>query len=216
MPDLSISMVDAEVLPFAAVPTLLFKASVANAVEGEQIQSIMLRAQVRLEVTRRHYDSGTEDRLLELFGEPQRWGDTLRSLLWTHASTNVPGFEGTVVAELPITCTYDFEVAAAKYLYALEDGEIPLLFLFSGTVFYTDDRGALQIAQIPWELEADFRLPVSTWKDMMNRYFPNSAWLRVQKDVFDRLYLYKARRALPTWEAALEELLSNAGVDMER
>src|SRR5437588_3212386 len=167
MPDIHFQVADAEVLPFAAAPTILFKVAITNAGAEERIQSIMLRTQIRLEVTRRHYDGATEGRLLELFGEPERWSETLRSMLWTHATTVVPPFEGSTVAELPIACTYDFEVAAAKYFYALEDGEIPLLFLFSGTVFYTHGDDALQIAQIPWELEATYRLPVRAWKEMM-------------------------------------------------
>ena len=135
MPDLDFGVVDAEVLPFAAGPTMLFKLHIQNAVVVERIHSIMLRAQVRIEPTRRHYDPETEARLLELFGAPHQWGETLRSLLWTHATTIVPRFSGSTIAELPIVCTYDFEVAAAKYFYALEDGAVPLLFLFSGTVF---------------------------------------------------------------------------------
>ena len=216
MPDLDFGVVDAEVLPFAASPTMLFKLHIQNAVAAEQIHSIMLRAQVRIEPTRRHYDRETEARLLELFGAPHQWGETLRSLLWTHATTIVPRFSGRTIAELPILCTYDFEVAAAKYFYALEDGVAPLLFLFSGTVFYTHGEGGLQIAQIPWEKEAHFRLPVRLWKEMMERYFPNSAWLRVRKDVFDRLYAYKARHALPTWEGALDHLLQGREAELER
>ena len=216
MPDLDFGVVDAEVLPFAAAPTMLFKLHIQNAVEAEQIHSIMLRAQIRIEARRRHYNTEAEARLLELFGEPHRWGETLRSLLWTHATAIVPRFAGSTVAELPVACTYDFEVAAAKYFYALEDGEAPLLFLFSGTVFYTGDEGRLQIAQIPWEKEAHFRLPIGLWKDMMERYFPNSAWLRVRKDVFDRLYAYKARRVLPTWEDTLEQLLRDSAAELER
>src|SRR2546423_2701907 len=216
MPDLDFGVVDAEVQPFAASPTMLFKLHIQNAVVAEQIHSIMLRAQVRIEPTRRHYDRETEARLLELFGAPHQWGETLRSLLWTHATTIVPRFSGRTIAELPVTCTYDFEVAAAKYFYALEDGEVPLLFLFSGTVFYTRDEGGLQIAQIPWEKEAPFRLPIRVWKEMMERYFPNSVWLRVRKDVFDRLYAYKARRVLPTWEGALDHLLQGREAELER
>jgi hypothetical protein len=216
MPDLDFGVADAEVLPFAASPTMLFKLHIQNAVVAEQIHSIMLRAQVRIEPTRRHYDPETEARLLELFGAPHQWGETLRSLLWTHATTIVPRFSGRTIAELPIVCTYDFEVAAAKYFYALEDGAVPLLFLFSGTVFYTHSEGGLQIAQIPWEKEAAFRLPVRLWKEMMERYFPNSAWLRVRKDVFDRLYAYKARHALPTWEDALDHLLQGREAELER
>ena len=207
MPDLDFGVIDAEVLPFAAGPTLLFKVRIRNAAQGEHVHSIMLRTQIRIEATRRHYGAAAEARLLEVFGEPHRWGETLRSFLWTHVSTIVPQFGESIVAELPVVCTYDFEVAAAKYFYALDDGEAPLLFLFSGTVFYRSEGASLQITQIPWEKEAQFRLPVRTWREMMDRYFPNSAWLRLRKDVFDRLYSYRAQRALPTWEATLEDLL---------
>lgn len=215
MPDLEFGTIDADVLPYAAAPTILFKLPIRNAVEGENIDSIMLRAQIRLEVTRRHYNAETEARLLELFGPPERWGQTLHSMVWTHATAFVPRFTGSTVAEVPIACTYDFDVAAAKYFYALEDGEAPLIFLFSGTIFYRIGDGPLQIDQIPWEKEAQYRLPIRVWKEMMGHYFPNSAWLRVRKDVFDQLYAYKAQHSLPTWEAALEDLLRPHGAETE-
>jgi len=216
MPDLDFALVDAEVLSFAASPTMLFKLHIRNAPADERVHSVMLRTQIRIEATRRHYDAEAEARLLELFGEPYRWGETLRSLLWTHVNVIVPRFSESIVAELPVVCTYDFEVAAAKYFYALEDGEVPLLFLFSGTVFYADGEGRLQITQLPWEKEATFRLPIRVWKEMMDRYFPNSAWLRVRKDVFDRLYSYKGRQALPTWDATLDRLLREHETEVER
>jgi hypothetical protein len=216
MPDLDFQVFGAEALPFAASPTLLFKLHLRDAAVGAPIHSIMLRAQVRIEPARRHYDAAAERRLLELFGEPGRWGETLRSLLWTHATAMVPGFCGSSIAELPVACTYDFNVAAAKYFDALQDGEVPLLFLFSGTIFYTGTQGALQAVQIPWEKEAHYRLPVRVWREMMDRYFPNCAWLRVRKDVFDQLYAYRARHALATWEAALERLLQQSKEELER
>jgi hypothetical protein len=215
MPDLEFGAIDAELLPYAAAPTLLFKLPIRNAVEGEEIHSIMLRAQIRLEVTRRHYNAETEARLLELFGPPERWGQTLHSMVWTHTTAIVPRFTTSTVAEVPVVCSYDFDVAASKYFYALEDGEIPLIFLFSGTVFYAGGDGMMQIAQIPWEKEAQYRLPVRVWKQMMEHYFPNSAWLRVRKDVFDQLYAYKAQHGLPTWEATLEELLRSREAERE-
>lgn len=215
MPDLEFGAIDSEVLPYAAAPTILFKLPIRNMVEDEEIHSIMLRAQIRLEVTRRHYNADTEARLLELFGPPEAWGQTLHSMVWTHATAIVPRFTNGTLAEVPVVCTYDFDVAAAKYFYALEEGEIPLIFLFSGTIFYQNSEGILQISQIPWEKEAQYRLPVRVWKQMMDLYFPNSAWLRVRKDVFDRLYAYKAKRALPTWEAALEDLLQAREVESE-
>ena len=98
----------------------------------------------------------------DLFGEPQRWGQTLRSMLWTHTSAQLPAFEGDRLISLPVQCSYDFNVAATKYFYALEGGEVPLVLLFSGTVFYRDpDTGALQIDQMPWSKEAACRLPVA-------------------------------------------------------
>jgi hypothetical protein len=207
VPDLSFEVVDAEVLPFAAVPSLLFKLRVEN-LEDEPVRSVALNTQIRISATQRHYEAGEQERLLELFGEPSRWKDTLRSLLWTHTVLQVPPFSTSTVVDMPVPCTYDLEVVAAKYFHALQDGEVPLEFLFSGTVFYTEERGWLQTARISWEKEAEFRLPVRLWKEMIEHYFPNSAWIRLRRDAFDLLYDYKVRRGFPTWEAAVEALVS--------
>jgi Family of unknown function (DUF6084) len=207
VPDLNFEVVHAEVLPFAAVPSLLFKLRIEN-LEEEPVRSVALNTQIRISATRRHYEATEQERLLELFGEPSRWKDTLRSLLWTHTVLQVPPFSGSTVVDMPVPCTYDLEVVAAKYFYALDDGEVPLEFLFSGTVFYVGEGGWLQTARISWEKEAEFRLPVRLWKDTMEHYFPNSAWIRLRKDAFDRLYSYKARKGFPTWEAAVEALVS--------
>ena len=145
-----------------------------------------------------------------MFGEPQRWGQTLKSLLWAHCSVVVPGFSGSTVVDVPVPCTFDFNVATAKYFDALQGGEVPLLLLFSGTVFFAGPDGALQVAQVPWSAESPFRLPVAVWKEMMEHYYPNSAWLRLRRDVFDRLNQYKMRRGIPTWEQAFESLMMNA------
>jgi hypothetical protein len=206
---------EAEVLEYAAAPSLLFKLRVEN-LEGELIRSVSLNTQVRIAATQRHYDAVEQDRLLEVFGEPHRWGNTLRSLLWTHTTLQVPPFSGSTVVDMPVPCTYDLEVVAAKYFYALEDGEVPLEFLFSGTVFYKGEGGRLQIARISWEKEAEFRMPVRLWKEMMEQYFPNSAWIRLHKDAFDQLYDYKVRMGLPTWEAAVEALLRASEQGVER
>ena len=215
MPDLSFEVVDAEVLPFAAVPSLHFKLHVEN-LEDEPVRSVALNTQIRISATQRHYEAGEQERLLELFGEPSRWKDTLRSLLWTHTVLQVPPFSGSTVVDMPVPCTYDLEVVAAKYFHALQDGEVPLEFLFSGTVFYTEERGWLQTARISWEKEAEFRLPVRLWKEMMEHYFPNIAWIRLRRDAFDLLYDYKLRRGFPTWEAAVEALVSIDEQEVER
>jgi hypothetical protein len=215
VPNLDFRVAGAEVQEFAAVPSLLFKLRVEN-LEEEPIRSLSLNTQIRIAATQRHYDSAEQERLLELFGEPSRWKDTLRSLLWTHTVLQVPAFSGSTVADMPVPCTYDLEVVAAKYFYALEDGEVPLEFLFSGTVFYAGADGRLQVERIPWEKEAEFRLPVRLWKEMMDHYFPNSAWIRLRRDAFDRLYDYKVRKGLPTWEAAVEALLRASEQEVER
>jgi hypothetical protein len=207
MPDLSFEVIEAQIPPYAAVPTLVFKLRITNGIAGECIHSISLRSQIQIAVTRRRYSPAAQERLVELFGEPQRWGETLHPLLWMHASAVVPQFEGILVADLPVACTYDFEVASTKYFDALEDGEIPLTFLFSGTVFYEGEDGNLRVGQIPWSNEAAYRLPVATWKAMIARYYPNSAWIRLHKDVFDRLAHYKIAHGLPTWEDAITRLL---------
>ena len=206
MPDLHFSIEGAEVQEFAAVPSLLFKLRVEN-LEDEPIRSVALNTQVRIAARQRHYEESEQGRLKELFGEPSGWGNTLRSLLWTHTVLQVPRFSGSTVVDMPVACTYDFEVVATKYLYALEGGEVPLEFLFSGTVFYAVEGGRLQTARISWEKEAEYRLPVRLWKEMMEHYFPNSAWIRLRKDAFDELYDYKVRKGFPTWEAAIESLL---------
>jgi uncharacterized protein (DUF697 family) len=210
MPDLSFEVVSAEPIPFAVAPLLAFKLRVTNAVPGESIHTVALRCQIQIEVARRGYSSREQVRLLELFGEPARWGNTLRNMLWNHASAVVPSFSGSTTVDLQVPCTFDFNVAATKYFDGLEGGEIPLCLMFSGTVFYAAGDGPLQVAPISWEKEASFRLPVKTWKEMMDLYYPNSAWLCLRRDVFERLYRYKMRRGIPTWEAALESVLAAA------
>ena len=216
MPDLDFEVESADVLPYAAVPTILFKVGVQNAVEGEEIDSISLRTQIRIAATQRRYEPNEQAKLRELFGEPHQWKDTLRSLLWTNTNTIVTRFSGGRVFEMPVTCTDDFDVVGTKYFAALDEGEIPLEFLFSGSVFYRKDGGALQVALISWEKEATFRLPVRLWREMMDNYFPNSAWLRLHKDIFDRLYDYRSRNALLTWDRTLESLLNMAEKEVER
>lgn len=211
MPELDFGVEAAEVLAFAAVPSLLFKLRIDNA-DGEPVRSVALNVQIRIATSARQYTRGEQERLLELFGPPYRWGVTLKSLLWANATVLVPPFTGSTLVDLPVPCTYDFDVVSAKYFHTLEDGEVPLEFLFSGTVFYAGPLG-LQAVQISWDKEARFRLPVGLWQQMMDHYFPNSAWLRLHRDTFDRLYRYKARQGLPTWEDALDRLLGASEED---
>lgn len=207
MPDLNFEVQGAEAVSHAASPLLAFKLRVVNANATELIHAVVLRCQIMIEATRRNYSAGDQARLLDLFGEPERWGQTVRTMLWTHASIVMPSFTGEKIIDLPVPCTFDFNVAAVKYFAGLDDGEAPLSFLFSGTVFYEADDGVLQIAQISWDKEARFRLPVKVWNEMMDLYYPNTGWLCLRRDVFDRLHQYKVRRGIPTWEQTVESLL---------
>jgi hypothetical protein len=205
MPDLHFRIEGAQVLPYAAVPTLVFKLRVENR-DDEPVHAVTLNTQIRIATRQRHYTAAEQERLADLFGEPSRWGATLTSLLWTHTVVLVPPFTGSTVVDMPVSCTYDFEVASSKYFHGLEDGSVPLEFLFRGTIFYAGFDG-LQVSQISWEKEARYHLPVSLWKAVMEHYFPKSAWIRFRRDVFDQLASYRSRNGLPTWEAALEQLL---------
>jgi hypothetical protein len=211
MTSLGFAVVGAEAEPHAAVPTIMLRMEVSES-DGGSVHALALRCQIRIEPQRRRYVPEEEERLYELFGETPRWGDSLRPFLWTHVSTTIAGFDGRAQFDLPVECTYDFEIAGSKYMHSLGDGEIPLLLLFSGTVF---TRGASGFAAEPlsWTSEASYRMPVSVWRQMMDLYFPNSGWLRVRRDTLDGLQRFKALRALPTWDQAFEQLLKEAGED---
>jgi hypothetical protein len=204
VPGLTFGIEGAEALPFAAAPTIAFRLRV-NATQA--IQCVALRCQVMIEASRRHYNSGERESLRDLFGESDRWSQTVRSLLWTHATATVPGFSGSILTQLAVPCTFDFNVGAAKYFHAIQEEDVPLCFQFSGTMFYASADGTLQIDQIGWDRESRFRLPAMVWTEMMDHYYPNSAWLRLRRDAFERLYAYKRRKGLATWEEAIESLL---------
>jgi Family of unknown function (DUF6084) len=214
VPDLSFEIETVAPQPYAAAPLLNFKLRVRNAT-GEPTHTVILRCQIMFDVTRRRYSADEQDRLLDLFGEPEQWDRTLRNMLWTNTSVVVPAFAGATVVDLPVHCAFDFNVAATKYFAGLEEGEVPLLLLFSGTIFYMAETGALQVTQIPWEKETRYRLPVRMWREMMDIYYPNSAWLCLRRDVFDRLYRYKARHGIPTFEQALERAIPDVSAEMK-
>lgn len=208
MPELAFQVTGAASVPFAAIPTLGFTLAVNNTSPNERIHSIALRCQVQLEVTRRNYTPSEKQSLADLFGDASRWGQTLRPMLWTHVQTVVPSFTGSTSIELQTPCTFDFNIAATKYFHGLEAGEIPLILMFSGTVYQVDEDGRMEVSPIPWDKEARFRLPVQVWREMMNEYYPNTAWLCLQRDVFNRIYEYKVQNGIPTWEQTFERLLA--------
>ena len=206
MTELAFSVLDVVPEPYGAAPTLLFRIRLTEST-GATVHAAVLRAQIQIEPQRRGYGDGERDGLTDLFGTPDRWRSTVRPFLWTHATTTVRGFTGDIEFDLPVPCTYDFEVAAAKYLHALRDGEVPLLVLFSGTVFTRGSTG-FGVEQVPWHLEAAYRMPVRVWRELMDAYFPGGGWIRLDRDTLDALARYRSARGLTSWEQALGELLA--------
>jgi hypothetical protein len=207
MPDLSFKIDGAEVVKFSTTPLITFKLRVSNADPAEIIHSVALRSQIQIEVTRRRYTTEDQEKLRDLFSAADRWSQTLRNLLWTHVNVNVPPFQGSTVVDLPVPCTFDFNVGATKYFHGLGDGDVPLCVMFSGTVFYSAAGGQMQVSPISWEKETRFSMPVKVWREMMDSYYPNTAWLCLRRDIFERVYDYKVRHGIPTWEQALESML---------
>ena len=204
--DLGFRVVDARTEAHTAAPSLAFRLAIKA---SEPVHAILLRAQVQIEPRRRGHTASEQERLADVFGESERWRDTLHPLIWARASVSVPAFEDGVEIDLPVACTYDFEVAAAKYLDALEGGEAPLLFLFSGTVFAKAANG-FRVEQIGWDKEAAYRLPVAVWREAMDAHFPGCAWIRVRRESLDALQRFRARNGMTDWDEAIEALIGRA------
>ena len=207
-PDVRFAVASAGPLDFAAVPTLRFELEVDSG--GVPVRSMTLETQIRVAAPKRAYDARAQERLVELFGPPELWSRSLRSLHWTNLVSHVPAFAGRTRVDLLVPCAPDFELAVVRYFAALEDGEVPLELLFSGTVFYTEADGRLQVARIGWDKDAELRLPVAAVKEAVARHFPDSGWLRLDAASFERLTAYRAERTLLTWEATIDALLREA------
>ena len=207
MTEVTFAVVDIAPEPYAVTPILMARIGIA-AVGGEPVHAIALKCQVRIEPSRRSYSDDEAAALMDLFGPRERWAATQHSFLWQHAAAMVPGFTGTTEADLPLECTYDFEVAAAKYLLALRDGTIPLQFLFSGTVFGRG-AGGFAVQQVPWDREERYDMPVSVWRDLIQQHFPNTGWLRLDRDTIDALAAYRSARGLLGFDDAITSLLAD-------
>jgi hypothetical protein len=206
VPELGFGVHDARALEHSATPTIRFDLGIES-LAGHEVHSVMLHVQIQIAARRRGYEPEAQERLVDLFGTPERWGSTLSTLPWLRTTVLVPPFSGSVHVELDLPCTYDLEVKASRYLNALEGGTVPLELLFSGSVFYAGDGGNLQTVMIGWDKEAQFEMPVAVWRDMMDQHFPGSAWLRIDRDTYDRLNTYRSRAQHASWEETLAALL---------
>ena len=205
-PQLDFSVTGAATLERAATPAIRFALEL-GAPSGEAIRAVVLETQVQIAARRRSYDDAEEERLFELFGPTDNWGSSLRTLLWARVTQAVPRFAGATEIGIDVPCSYDLEVLGARYLAALDGGEVPLEFMFTGTVFYDGADGRLQTGRIGWDREAEFRMPVAVWRETMDRYFPKAAWVRLGADAFERLAAFKARNAHLSFDDAIDVLL---------
>lgn len=210
MPDLSFRIGEVSAMKYAAVPTIAARLHIVNALKEEPVLSISLNCQVQLQPLGRTYSATEEAKLLDLFGEREQWGRTLKPLHWTNLIAKVPPFTGETAIDLALPCSLDFDVAANKYFYGLDAGSIAVTVMFSGTVFYAGEHGSMQVGQISWDREARFQLSLDVWKSAIDAHYPNSAWLRLPRETFDRLYRYKVARGLPMWDRVLNRLLDEA------
>ncbi len=209
MPDLKFQITGVEPTTRGLAPLLGFKVEVTNSPADECIQAVLLSAQIQFQCPQRTYSGPEKEKLIELFGPPEMWGQSLRNRLWSQANTTVCAFRGKANGVLQVPCTFDLNIAATKYIYALEQGNVPLLFLFNGSVFY-EAEGQLKVEPISWDSECVYQMPVSTWRSLMDQHYPNSAWFYLEREVFDRLYEFKRRGAFLNWEQTIDSLLQRA------
>lgn len=209
-PGLEFSVQDIVAEPYSATPQLTARLRIEDG-SDERIHAIVLRCQVRIEPQRRHYGQAEQDALRGLFGERERWSDTLRPFLWMQCHTTVQGFTGSTEVDLALPCTYDFDVVGSRYLHALKDGTVPVSLLFSGTVFTKGGGGSgFGVRQVPWDCEARYQLPVAVWRQMIAAHFPNSGWIRLDHDVLARFADFRERRGLISWDETVTTLLADA------
>ena len=206
MAELAFGCTGVSAVRYAATPTLSFALTITEST-GVRVHAIALRCQIRIEPHSRRYSADEAQRLNDLFGDVSRWAETVKPIQLATVSTMVTGFTSVTETELPVPCTYDLEVASGRYLAGLDDGTVPLLLLFSGTVFVAQGE-KFSVELVPWSCEASCRMPVSVWRDVADEHFPGSAWLRCRRETLDALSVFKARNALPTWDATLSALLA--------
>jgi len=208
MAELVFDCIGAQPDKYAVVPSMTLILRITETT-GQRIDAIALRCQIRIEPARRRYSPAEAQRLNDLFGDTERWADTLKPMQLSTISTMVPGFTGSTEINLPLPFSYDLEIGSTRYFAGLESGEIPLLLLFSGTVFATSD-GRLAVQQVPWSKEAPCRLPLTTWREAIDAHFPDTAWIKMSTATLDELLRFKTSRTLPTWDATLSALLKLA------
>ncbi|WP_375482890.1 DUF6084 family protein [uncultured Mycobacterium sp.] len=208
MTDVAFEVIDVAPETYAVTPTLTARVGI-TAPDDEPVHAVALRCQVRIEPLRRSYSDSEAGGLTDLFGPRERWATTQRTFLWQHCAAMVPGFTGATEVALGLPCTYDFEIASAKYFHALGDGAVPLQFLFSGTVFMAGEHG-FSVRHVPWDCEDRYDMPVAVWRDLIRQHYPNSGWVRLSHDTVSALAAYKSAQGFLDLDDAVSALLAGA------
>jgi hypothetical protein len=208
--DLAVAVDGVAIERHAAAPTLVFGLRVTAPLDVP-VHALLLRTRVVIEAGRRRYTDDERGRLVQVFGQPEQWRTTLRAVTWADVSTSVPGFAGTATVALWVPCSYDMDVAATAYLHGVDGADVPLAFRFSGTAFVRG-LGGIAVVALSHDLEATWAMPAGTWPALMDAYFPDGRWLRLRPDRFDALARYRGERALPSWDATIDDLLAAAPV----
>jgi Family of unknown function (DUF6084) len=201
----------AKPVPHAAAPTLAFEMRVRDHSELE-VYAVALTVQILLQPVQRPHDDEVRERLRDVFGEAARWGDTARSLLWSECDTLVGSFRGSTSFELQVPCSSDLELATTRWFDAVPDGEAPLSFQFSGSVFYCGEADRLQLTRVGWHTETQFRLPLETWRATVGE---RGGLVRVSSDTFEALRRYRLDRGLHSLDAAVADLLDGAHAEIQ-
>ncbi len=194
---------------YAAEPQLIARLDLAQG-GGDPVHALALRCQVRIEPQRRGYDEREGIGLRGQFGERDRWSQTLKPFLWMQCSTMVQGFRDATEIELPLPCTYDFEVVGSRYLHALGEGSAPLVLMFTGTAFTKGENG-FGVEQLPWDAEARYQLPVSVWKELIATHYPGTGWVRLDHATITALEEHRSRHGHLSWDETLAALLAPHG-----
>ena len=158
-------------MPRSATPTLSFAIAVSDA-SGIPIQFIALSVLITIEPGQRAYDAENRERLVELFGEPERWGSTTGASAGPRSTTSCRASPARRTSRSASSARYDHEIAATKFFGGLDEGVFPLHFHFNGTVHYEGADGRLQILPLAWDRSARFELPVATWREMIDSPLP--------------------------------------------
>jgi hypothetical protein len=200
MSDLTFSIAGAEPALHAASPTIRFALKISD--DGEQIEALVLRSQIRIEPQWRSYTDAEKLLLRDLFGTTDRWNKTLHALAWADVPVMVPAFSGETQVNVHVPCTYDFDV---------EGGNIPLRFLFSGSVFRAG-ANAFSAERISWSSECAYRMAYEVWRDAMRACYGDSALIRIDRETFEYLQRLRAETGATSWDEVIRHPAISSGL----